>query len=139
MADIVELKFRSNVIPDYYLDPETGDIYSGKRNLSYYKRLSLTVCSSTGYMKITITSPGIPKSQHLHRLVAETLVPFPCPEGITKADWKATPESVKNLLCSQFRVNHIDHDRTNYHPTNLEWVTAKGNAAAYVNHRANIQ
>lgn len=132
MTNLVRLKFRSRAVPDYYMDPATGDIYSGKRSLTHVQKLNPTYDYSTGYMKLNISSEGIPKSQNIHRLVAETLIPFPCPAGISKSDWRDTPESVKNLLCSQFRVNHIDHDKTNYHPTNLEWVTAQGNSRAYV-------
>jgi hypothetical protein len=130
MSKLVPLKFRAKVIADYFVDPQNGDIYSGKRSTL----LKMTPSYDDGYMKINICSPDLPKSQRVHRLVAETLIPFPCPVGITKAEWKATPQSVKNLLCSQYRVNHIDHDKSNYHPTNLEWVTARGNSLAYVAH-----
>jgi hypothetical protein len=130
---LIPLKYRNNIIPDYYVSQRTGDIYSSKR--STLEKMKATYDTDTGYMKISISSPGIKKSQNVHRLVAETLITFPCPEGISKEDWKATPEAVKNLLCSQYRVNHIDHDRTNYHPSNLEWVTAKGNSQAYHKHK----
>lgn len=128
MSKLVPLKFRAKVVADYFVDSNNGDIYSGKRTTL----LKMTPSYDNGYMKIDICSPGIPKNQRVHRLVAETLIAFPCPQGITKAEWKATPQSVKNLLCSQYRVNHIDHDRSNYHPQNLEWVTARGNSLAYV-------
>jgi hypothetical protein len=133
--NLVPLKFRAKIIPDYYVHVKTGDIYSSKRSNTHAEKLTATYDVSNGYMNISICSPGIKRSQRIHRLVAETLIPFPCPEGIPKADWKATPQSVKNELCSQYRVNHIDHDKTNYHPSNLEWVTAKGNSQAYIKHK----
>jgi len=134
-SGLVPVKFRTKVVADYFMDPETGDIYSGKRATL----LKLAPTCDNGYMKINLFAAGIPKSQRMHRLVAETLIPFPCPVGISKADWKATPQSVKNLLCSQYRVNHIDHDRSNYHPTNLEWVTAQENTLAYFVHSNSLE
>jgi hypothetical protein len=135
-TNLIPLKFRNKIIAEYYVHAKTGDIYSSKRGT--FEKMKATYDGDTGYMKISIQSPDIPASQRVHRLVAETLIPFPCPEGITKTDWKATPQSVKQLLCSQYRVNHIDHDKTNYHPSNLEWVTAKGNSQAYLKHKAKL-
>lgn len=131
---LVPLKFRSYIIDNYFVDACTGDIHSTKQTQP--KRMTSTLDSSTGYMVITITDPSISPKQQVHRLVAETLVPFPCPVGISRSDWRATPMSVKNLLCSQYRVNHIDHDRTNYHPSNLEWVTSRQNSQKSVQHYA---
>jgi hypothetical protein len=78
---------------------------------------------------------GISITTQVHRLVAETFLKKPAPKGITKKDWKATPESVKALVYQTLSVNHIDHDKTNYHPSNLEWVTAQQNSAAYHEYR----
>ena len=136
MSKLVPLKYRAKIVANYYVDPKSGDLYSNKQ--STLKKLTPTL-EYSGYMKIGIHSPDVPRNQRVHRLVAETLIPFPCPEGISKADWKATPEAVKNLLCSQYRVNHIDHDKSNYHPTNLEWVTARGNSLAYVAHNNSLE
>jgi len=136
MKSLIPVKIRNKVIPDYYMDPNSGEIYSNKR--TSLEKLNPSYDNSTGYLKINLRIDGKAHQDRIHRIVAETLIPFPCPEGISKADWKATPESVKNLLCSQYRVNHIDHDKTNFHPSNLEWVTAQGNSKAYFAFKAGV-
>jgi hypothetical protein len=93
------------------------------------------------------------RSFDVHRLVAETLVPKPIPQfpEIPEEDLRSMPEhartalekareafvEVANNLASCLFVNHIDHDKTNFHPSNLEWVNAKQNAQAYQKHKNN--
>jgi hypothetical protein len=65
----------------------------------------------------------------VHRIVAEAFVPLGKPSAsISDEEWGITPASVKQLIMKTMYVNHIDHDKENYHPSNLEWVTAEENA-----------
>lgn len=125
-----------DTVPHYYVD-SNGNPWSSKRGDGNAYMLSPGI-NSRGYYTVNICHNGKKKSHQLHRLVAETLIPFPKPEGVTHSDWKTTPESVKRLLVSQYMVNHIDHDKENYHPDNLEWVTSKGNAVARETHYRNV-
>ena len=67
------------------------------------KRRELTQrINSHGYIMVDLSS----KSRQLHRLIAETLISNP-----------------NNLEC----VDHIDGNKLNNHPTNLQWITRGDN------------
>jgi len=67
----------------------------------------------------------------VHRLVAETYVPkLTNPPGVCLKVWNDAHESIKiawSKVATEMCVNHIDHDKMNYHPSNLEWVTVREN------------
>jgi hypothetical protein len=114
------------VLPDYYID-QNGEPWSNKRGsleplLPNYNKKYPTIAPCINGKTVT---------KSLHRIVCESVHPFSTPNGITKKDWDATPDSVKALMRQSFQVNHIDHDPWNYHPDNLEWTSAKENANAY--------
>ena len=134
--------YRNKVIPGYFFDEEYNviSVKSGPYATKPIKKLKpcfnpISKNSSGHYPAINFSVNGITKTIHVHRLVAETFLKKPAPKGITKKDWKATPDSVKALVYQTLRVNHIDHDKTNYHPSNLEWVTAQQNSVAYQEYR----
>lgn len=63
----------------------------------------------TGYPQVNMKLPGEKKIvQKLHRLVAKQLVENPDPENFDTVD-------------------HINNDKTNSHPSNLQWITLSGN------------
>ena len=62
---------------------------------------------SSGYMVVTLVHKSFVKKKRVHRLIAEAFIP--------------NPENKPY-------VNHIDGDKTNYHPSNLEWVSASENS-----------
>jgi hypothetical protein len=126
------------VIPDYFVC-RNGDIWSTKRG-DYLRKLSVKVSGDPSkslcpYPKVAISINGKSHKKLAHRVVCETLHKFPVPFGVTKSEWKQTPDSVKALLRGGYQVNHIDHDVKNYHPSNLEWVTVKQNAQKREEHR----
>ena len=125
------LFYEGKVLEDYWVDPD-GDIWTSKiwRNFR-----TLTPQFRNSYPRVTLTDFGKRKHVDMHRLVCSTFHKFPCPNGVTKKEWKDTPDSVKKLIQNSFQVNHIDHDTYNYHPSNLEWVSVKENSQKYQEYR----
>lgn len=119
---------------DYGVDRVTGDIYS--RRSGRWKKMHFSVSGKSPYPSGAFTYEGKKKFIVQHIAVHETLnSELPVPPGISKSDWKATPDSVKKMLRHVWQVNHIDHCHTNYRPDNLEWTTAQQNVNAYQTHR----
>lgn len=82
-----------------YFVSEDGDIYRGERKLNG---------NVNNYLKVRIWyKDGLYKDHFVHRLVATAYVDNPHGKPI---------------------VNHIDGNKFNNHPSNLEWVTAKENS-----------
>lgn len=108
----------------------TGEIYSKRSGT--WRRMSFSVSGKSPYPKGYFSFNGEKKFIVQHIAVHETLNSIlPVPPGITDAEWKLTPRSVKKMLRHVWQVNHIDHCHTNYCPDNLEWTTAQQNVAAY--------
>ena len=123
---------------DYGVDPATGEIYSKRSGT--WRKMSFSVSGKSPYPSGAFSYSGKVKFIVQHIAVHETLNPtIPVPPGITKSEWKATPQSVKKMLRHVWQVNHIDHDHTNYHPSNLEWTTAQQNVNAYQKHRKHTE
>jgi len=75
-------------------------------------------------------------TMRLHQIVAETFKQVPIPSGCSQSLWKRLPKKFKAALRCMWLVNHRDHDKMNFHPSNLEWVpSAKENAKKYQAHR----
>jgi len=121
------------VIPDYFVC-RNGDIWSTKRG-DYLRKLVVKASGNCPYPKVALNINGKSHTKMAHRVVCETWHKFPVPIGVTKSEWKQTPDSVKALLRGGYQVNHIDHVVENYHPSNLEWVTVKQNAQKREEHR----
>jgi len=77
---------------------DSGKIFDADKNC-----LTPVFENNNGYLKINIRAG---KQGYIHRLVAEAFIPNP-----------------HNKPC----VNHIDGDKKNNHPSNLEWVTYSEN------------
>ena len=86
--------------PDYKMN-KMGEIFSLKTN-----KVLKPIKHSTGYNVIRLTNSSGVKTIRYHRIVAKVLVPNP-----------------ENLPV----VNHIDGDKRNNRPDNLEWCTHKHN------------
>jgi hypothetical protein len=77
-------------------EPRPTEIIKGKR-----KELTLHK-NNCGYIRVDLGGQKNKKTVQLHRLIAETLIPNP-----------------NNLEC----VDHIDGNKLNNHPSNLQWIT----------------
>ncbi len=103
------------------------------------RKMSIPASGRSEYPKLKFRENGKYINADTHRVIAENLVPFPKPKCLTKEEWANTPEAVKQHIQNLYLVNHIDHDKYNCHPSNLEWVTSKDNAKAYQEHKkANV-
>lgn len=122
-------------IPGYFVDAN-GNVITTKQGRPKIRKPSIS--GTSPYPKLELTyADGSKKTHGVHRMVCETLIPFPVPSGVKKKEWEQTPASVKAVVMRGYYVNHIDHDKTNYHPSNLEWVTSKENADKYQKHTKN--
>jgi hypothetical protein len=131
-------------LKDYGVDKNTGEIYSfkkyrrksgdkprklkitGPRSTLQYPTVGLSDKTVFSHSKYGLGTIGV------HVLVCETLKSLPIPRGTTEKEWKRTPSSVKKACRGLWCVNHIDHDKTNFNPINLEWVTSKENSQAAI-------
>lgn len=86
--------------PNYYVT-EDGFIYSAKRNIILKGGLD-----KDGYILVTLQHGMLRRTAKVHREVANAYVPNP------------------DLLPV---VNHLDGNKQNNHPSNLEWTTVSGN------------
>ena len=146
MAHIVRpLRFKNMILEDYGVDSETGDIWSFK----YPKHPKIMTASprnpnqpKTNYPCVGLTDPQFKKRSNgqsvnvinVHLLVAHTLLEIPIPEGVTEKEWKRTPMSMKTACLGIYQVNHIDHDKFNYRPDNLNYKTPSDNSQEAIKH-----
>lgn len=131
------VRYRGTILPDYYVDAR-GQIFSTKKSFLNPTKLQYNCNDSNrGYPKIRIDVSGRfsferkYKTVSVHRLVCESHHMLPIPDGVSKKEWAATPESVKRCFNDYWEVNHIDHNTYNYHPNNLEWVSRQQNVNKY--------
>ena len=86
--------------PNYYVTPE-GFIYSKKRNIVLKGGLD-----KDGYILVTLQEGKARRTAKVHREVAKAYVANPYGLPV---------------------VNHIDGNKQNNNPSNLEWTTVSGN------------
>ena len=145
--------YKHFVCPEYGIDAETGDLWSFRCKNTH--KLIKARIGADGYRRVNIECDSFPsrmwsyqkgkpkrerrmKTIQLHILVAHTLIDIPRPERVSQEDWDKTPESVKAAVKEGYRINHIDHNPLNYHPSNLEYVTASGNTQAMVANKPEV-
>jgi len=72
------------------------------------------------------------KTVPVHKLVANSWMEVPLPEGVTQEEWDRTPESVKALIETDYwEVDHIDTNPLNYHVDNLRFMSRTTNKNVY--------
>lgn len=92
-----------------YTIREDGQVFSIKSNQFIKQRLN------RGYLIVTLSKNSKQKHFYVHRLVASHFI-------------GAIPDGME--------VNHIDHDKTNNHVSNLEICTPSENMKAFAKHKS---
>ena len=124
---------------DYGVHRKLGGIWSKKR--STWKQLKCHVSGGNAYPSTAIrikskSRKWVTVNCAVHVAVHETLNPeLPIPPGVTEKVWHRTHKSVKKTMRQIWQVNHRDHNKLNFKPNNLEWVTQQQNANAWQKHR----
>jgi hypothetical protein len=131
----VPVLYNGNRVKGYWINKE-GQICSLVKSFTYLngkaKMLTPCVTGNSTYPKVGIRIDGKGKKPFVHRLVCESFIPYPkCYPGICNADWKKTPDSVKNILMRNLEVNHKNGVHTDFNLENLEWVTPQENKNHY--------
>lgn len=129
-----QIVFGGKTMMDYYIEKTQSVVRILSYKGSVVRELSIPKSGSSLYPKVVFMQSGKKVNADVHRVIAENLIPFPRPENISVRDWADTPDEVKAHIKSLYFVNHKDHDKYNCAPSNLEWVTSKGNAHAYRKH-----
>ena len=135
---IVPAVYNGNILTDYMVDRRNGDIYSLCG--TYIKRLKWQHRNrqnpKVSYPCMRFRDRDAFPYQYenrltvnIHIIIHESLTPLPQLPGVTDEEWAITPDSVKAATRGCWIVNHKDHNKLNFHPSNLEWVFgAKENA-----------
>lgn len=137
VPELHKIKFRDRTLYGYWMDND-GYIYS---TMQGYRLKKLSINYSGEYPSISLCIDNTRVSVNVHRLVCETFHKKPLAEILTTREWASIELSVRKKLLNyiqhadRYQVNHIDHDKQNFHPSNLEWVTVKENQQKYQEYR----
>jgi len=91
----------------------------------YDKELCLKHTDSGGYPNCGVG--GI--VMNVHKIIFNTLLNYACPLDVPKKRWNSYDNYTKDLINQGCDIDHIDEDRTNFHPDNLQLVTRRFNLA----------
>ena len=130
------------VYDGYRIHSVTGMVYSftgSWRTKNQYGWNPMTPClNSRRYPTVTLQYGKKTLTVTVHSLVMHTIngTPGRLPK-IPAKTWKRYSSYAKNFMMQNYwEVNHIDHDTTNFSPSNLEWVSGEENKEKYRAHRA---
>jgi hypothetical protein len=114
-------------IPGYEIY-EDGRVWSNKRG----QFLTPNVSGTNRYPKIKLYANGKQKTFPLHKLVAETFIPTKLKHpAFDTREWEALPLKARQVIQSEFQVDHRDGNPENYHLSNLRWCTSQENRDYY--------
>ena len=146
MAIVRPVLYKNLKFNDYGIDDETGELWSFKKTIP--KKIKQNHWPTPqGYARVVITDSQFDKKTtkkpnktfKLHILVAHTLLDIPIPKGVSEEVWKKTDETVKSACKEIYQVNHKDHDKSNFRPDNLEFVTGSDNTrAAFIHYKEKL-
>ena len=129
------------VYDGYAIHSVTGTVYSfkgswkSKNQYGWYPMKPYI--DKDGYAKIKIQKNKKPVSVSVHSLVMHTINGPPGRDkNIPEKTWKRLSSYIKSRLTLSYEINHIDHDKTNFSPSNLEWVYREENRQKYKEHLA---
>ena len=87
------------------------------------------------YRKRNSSNSNVTKTRSVHQLVMEAFRPMDdYPPDRLKDCWNDIPEDAKTWIKESVIINHIDHDPSNNHVDNLEYVTPRENSRAATKH-----
>ena len=87
------------------------------------------------YRKVRSSDSNVVKKCSVHELVMGAFRPMDkYPPNRLKDCWGDIPEDAKTWIKQTTIINHIDHDPSNNHVDNLEYVTHRENSRAAVKH-----
>ena len=122
-----------SVVPGYFVN-RNGAIYSTKRKNR--KFLTPQTGKTRPYPSLILRINGKSRYVMVHRIVCETFTPYPNSyPGVSDADWRKTPNSVKSILMKTMQVNHKNGNILDYSLSNLEWTAAEENINHYYDTR----
>jgi hypothetical protein len=142
-------------IKDYFVHKDLGDVWSFKWRR--YMKLKPPICKnkpkssrdlypylSIHNKKIFKNLTGTKKTMDIHKIVKTSLIfhyntlakeLIKVYKHIPKKDLSLLPKSIQEQLYRGLIVNHIDHNKRNYKPKNLELESFQGNAVKYQKHK----
>ena len=128
-AELHDLKnHRGELVPKYKVEvPANKNILP--RIISFKGRwdkdLATHNTDSGGY-PVTAVGGTI---MNVHKIIFNTLLDYACPLDVSKKRWNSYDDYTKDLIRQGCDVDHIDEDRSNFHPSNLQLVTRRFNLA----------
>jgi|LWDU01.1.fsa_nt_gi hypothetical protein len=134
MTVLMPAVYQRKYITGYFVDAATGDVYSNKKSSSRVPRIMPITGKKQPYLRVGMTTAAGEVIQALrHKLIMESVnLHLTTPDSVPQWIWDDSFPEAREVMAQGFLVNHIDHDKHNNHPSNLEWVTAKDNSVKAV-------
>lgn len=130
-----------------YFVRNDGEIFSSKvpgnryyPNQKNWKKLAWSISGKSKYPQVRLSLKNGVVAKQVHTLVADAWVcELPRPKTVSESEWNNLSVEMKKFIRNAFVVNHIDHNKLNYHPSNLEFCTSAENSRKAVNFYNNLE